>query len=455
MSSEYIIELKNISKTYEIYENPMDRLKQMFALSGTKHYREVFALKNIELSVKKGETIGFVGHNGAGKSTLLQVLCGTLTPTSGDLIVNGRMAVMLELGAGFNLDFTGRENVYTAGILLGLSTKEVESRFDRILAFADIGEFIDHLVKTYSSGMFARLAFAISINVDADILVIDEILSVGDEAFQRKCFSRIQQLRDNGTTILFVSHSAGNIIELCDRAVLLDHGEQLLTGKPKHVIAHYHKLLYAPSESMADIRRDIRDGNAMLDRTPAGDKKNLAAEAESIKSSAYFDPNLVPSSTLHHQSIGTLISDVRILDDNDEVVNVLSLGKTYTYAYEVNFLKPAFHVHFGMSIKSLSGVDLGAMSSHPSGEGIVFVDAGKSLSVRFRFINNLLHGTYFMNAGCAGSVNGENVFLHRIVDAVMFKVEPVAGARGQGGYVRIAAEPACSIEQSDIGSQKT
>lgn len=445
MSSEYIIQLKNISKIYKIYENPIDRLKQIFASSGKKFCKEVFALNNIDLSVKHGETIGIVGHNGSGKSTLLQVLCGTLTPTAGDLIVNGRMAVMLELGAGFNLDFTGRENVYTAGILLGLSTKEVANRFDKILAFADIDDFIDQPVKTYSSGMFARLAFAISINVDADILVIDEILSVGDEAFQRKCFSRIQQLRDNGTTILFVSHSAGNIIELCDRAVLLDHGDQIMTGEPKDVIAHYQKLLYAPPESQEEIKRQVKKGQdkSILEAEDVNNNSNT--EVKSIKAAAYFDSSLVPLSTLHHASIGALISDVRILDDNDEIVNILSMGEIYTYAYEVYFSEAVFHVRFGMHIKGVTGIELGAMSSHSLGEAVEFIDEGKSMSVRFRFRNNFIYGTYFMNAGCTGNLNGENVFLHRIVDAVMFKVEPVAGARMQGGYVNFAAEPACSI----------
>ncbi len=462
MSSEYIIQLKNISKTYEIYKNPIDRLRQMFAPGGTKHCKKVFALNNIELSVKHGETIGIVGHNGSGKSTLLQVLCGTLTPTTGDLVVNGRMAVMLELGAGFNLDFTGRENVYTSGILLGLSTKEIESRFDKILTFTDIGEFIDQPVKTYSSGMFARLAFAISINVDADILVIDEILSVGDEAFQRKCFSRIQQLRESGTTILFVSHSAGNIIELCDRAILLDHGEQVLTGKPKDVIARYHKLLYAPPESRMAIIQEISDEKFKSDQASTDIDQNVAVEAENILEAdnvARFDPDLISSSMLCHESNGALISDVKILND-DEPVNILCSGATYTFAYEVQFTKAAYHVHFGMLIKSVTGVDLGAMSSHSTGEGIAFIDEGETVKIRFRFLNSFLHGTYFVNAGCSGIVNGNVAFLHRISDVVMFKVEPVANARAQGGYVRIATEPACSIQNSDgeffqVGSQRS
>ena len=237
MSSEEIaVRVANLSKLYEIYNRPQDRLKQSIyprlrrlAWQAPKnYYREFWALKDISFEVKKGETVGIIGRNGSGKSTLLQMICGTLTPTSGTVETTGRVAALLELGSGFNPEFTGRENVFMNGAVLGLDEEEISARFDDIAAFADIGQFIEQPVKTYSSGMYARLACAVAINVQPQILVVDETLSVGDEAFQRKCFARINEIRELGVAILFVSHSTAAIVELCDRAVLMEGGKRTL-----------------------------------------------------------------------------------------------------------------------------------------------------------------------------------------------------------------------------------
>ena len=199
--SDVAIRIQNLSKCYHIYDKPRDRLMQMLARGRKQYFREFWALKEVSLDVKKGETVGIIGRNGSGKSTLLQMICGTLNPTSGSIQANGRIAALLELGSGFNPEFTGRENVYMNGSILGLSKEEIDSRFDDIAAFADIGEFIEQPVKTYSSGMMVRLAFSVAINVEPEILVVDEALSVGDEIFQRKCFSRIEAIRAGGATI--------------------------------------------------------------------------------------------------------------------------------------------------------------------------------------------------------------------------------------------------------------
>ncbi|MDX8377458.1 MAG: ABC transporter ATP-binding protein, partial [Mariprofundales bacterium] len=212
--SDIAIRVQNICKYYQIYSNPQDRLKQSLWRGRKQFYREFKALDDVSFEVKKGETVGIIGRNGSGKSTLLQIICGTLAPTSGDVEVNGRVAALLELGSGFNPEFTGRENVYMNATILGLSKKEIDARFDDIVAFADIGEFIEQPVKTYSSGMMMRLAFAVAINVKPDVLIIDEALSVGDVAFQRKCFGKIEEIRDAGATIMFVSHSEGSIVNL-------------------------------------------------------------------------------------------------------------------------------------------------------------------------------------------------------------------------------------------------
>ncbi len=267
MNNNIAIKVENLSKCYQIYEQPRDRLKQMIlprlqravGAAPKQYFREFWALKNVSFEVKKGETVGIIGRNGSGKSTLLQMICGTLNPTSGGIQTNGRIAALLELGSGFNPEFTGRENVYLNASVLGLSKEETDQRFDEIAAFAEIGNFIDQPVKTYSSGMMVRLAFAVAINIEPDILIVDEALAVGDELFQRKCFSRIESIRASGVTILFVSHSASQIVELCDRCMLMDAGEKLADGIPKPVVARYQKLLYASVEKRESLRQQIQD----------------------------------------------------------------------------------------------------------------------------------------------------------------------------------------------------
>ncbi|HBE34999.1 MAG TPA: ABC transporter ATP-binding protein, partial [Cyanobacteria bacterium UBA11368] len=225
--TEIAIAINNVSKCFKRYANPADRLKELL-LPGTVKAKEFWALRDVSVKIPKGKTIGIVGRNGSGKSTLLQIIAGILTPTRGEVQAQGRIAALLELGSGFNPEFTGRQNVFFNGQLLGLSYQEIEARYDAIAAFADIGDFIDQPVKTYSSGMFVRLAFAVATSVEPDILVVDEALSVGDEAFQRKCFARIQAIKDRGGTILFVSHSPTSVVSLCDSAILMDRGELLL-----------------------------------------------------------------------------------------------------------------------------------------------------------------------------------------------------------------------------------
>lgn len=246
--TDVAIRVQHLSKCYQIYDAPHDRLKQFvlprlrrLAGKATKQYfREFWALRDMSFEVKKGQTFGIIGRNGAGKSTLLQILCGTLTPTSGSVEVNGRVAALLELGAGFNPEFTGKENVYLNASVLGLSTQDIDDRFDSIIAFADIGEFIDQPVKTYSSGMFVRLAFGIAIHVEPDILIIDEALSVGDIAFQNKCVLKIRELRDKGTTLLFVTHDLSTLQLICDQVAWLNRGEVMMIGDPVTVSQEYY-----------------------------------------------------------------------------------------------------------------------------------------------------------------------------------------------------------------------
>jgi len=255
-----VLNTKGLSKYYRIYARPQDRLKQalvprlqrLFRTAGARpvYYREHCAVRDIALQVNAGETVGIVGRNGSGKSTLLELITGVLNPTSGSVSARGRIAALLELGAGFNPEFSGRDNVFLNAALMGLDQHETRQRFDEIVEFSELADFIDQPLRTYSSGMFVRLAFSVAINIRPDILVIDEALSVGDEAFQRKCFSRIRAFQDAGGTILFVSHSSAAVIELCSKAILLDQGELLYSGLPRDVIAEYQKLIYAPAGQM-------------------------------------------------------------------------------------------------------------------------------------------------------------------------------------------------------------
>lgn len=239
MSSDLAISVRGVSKAYQIYDKPTDRLKQMLFGSRRKYHEEFLALQDINFDVLKGETVGIVGRNGSGKSTLLQIICGTVTPTTGQVEKHGRISALLELGSGFNVEFTGRENVYLNGAILGLSRAEIDERFDHIAAFADIGDFIDGPVKHYSSGMFARLAFSVAIHVDPDILIVDEILAVGDAAFQRRCLAKFYEIREKGCTILFVSHDQYQVKSVCQRALYLDRGRQKMFGAAGRVIDQY------------------------------------------------------------------------------------------------------------------------------------------------------------------------------------------------------------------------
>jgi len=446
--NDIAIRVENLSKCYQIYDTPRDRLKQFILprlhhLTGQtprQYFREFWALKDISFDVKKGETIGIIGRNGSGKSTLLQLICGTLSPTSGSITTNGRIAALLELGSGFNPEFTGRENVYMNASVLGLSQEEIDARFDDIAAFADIGDFIEQPVKTYSSGMMMRLGFAVAINIDPQILIVDEALSVGDELFQRKCFSRIEAIKAKGATILFVSHSGSQVVELCDRALLIDAGERLLIGEPKSTVMRYQKLLYAPSESRDTLREAIRNQINEVAAFPTKDDKNLQEanynqDSEDVlgDEGEYFDPALQPASTLTYESRGVQIISARIESLNGKQLNNLVRGKRYIYRYQVLFEKTAEYVRFGMALRSSIGVHLGGqLTAGVIPERVPLIMVGQLYEVVFEFQCNLNPGVYFTDAGVYALCNEEELLMHRIMDLVSFRVIPVTSDTGNG-----------------------
>lgn len=454
MSSDAIVEVKGLTKVFPIYDKPHYRLMQMLFRGAGRWYREFIALSGINLVIRRGETVGIVGRNGSGKSTLLQIICGTLAPTKGEVHVRGRVAALLELGAGFNPEFTGRENVYLNGTVLGLSRAEVEDKLEDILAFAEIGDFIDRPVKTYSSGMYVRLAFAVAIHVEPDLLVVDEALSVGDEAFQRKCFARIERLREAGCTVLFVSHAATTVVELCDRAILLDSGDMLVDGPPKAVISRYQRMLYAPQERLGELRgllkREYAEGKlvSVESRVEVPPSRSISsAPSNEFTKDAYFDEGLRSQSEVVYPKRGATIVDPHLELPNGDRVNVITAGKKYIYAYDVKFDQGVAGARFGMMIKSLTGVEIAGAVSALANEALEWIDAGTSLAIRFEFTCALAGGTYFMNAGALGRLGEEEIYLDRRIDALMFRVMPSA-SRLATGFVDLVDNVDVSVASS-------
>lgn len=329
LSDEVAISVRNLTKTYRLFNHPGDRIKQFFSFGMKQYHRGFTALNDLSFDIRKGETVGIIGRNGSGKSTLLQLICGILKPTSGVVQVNGRISALLELGAGFNPEFTGRENVYFQGALMGLSEAQMRGRFDGIAAFADIGEFIDQPVRTYSSGMFVRLAFAVAVHVDPDILVVDEALAVGDALFQKRCYKRLQQMQAGGLTLILVSHDHEVVRNITQRALLLDHGVALSWGDTKEVTYRYRKMLFESEAS------------------------RLVQE----KPSAALSENSVRDGTeLAYGMGGATIVGLRILGNDGEPRAVFCPGDRMSLEMSVSFDAPLDQLNFAVVIKTLQGL---------------------------------------------------------------------------------------------------
>lgn len=450
MSSEISIKVENLSKCYHIYDQPRDRLKQfvlphlqnMIGARSGQYFREFWALKDVSFEVKKGETVGIVGRNGSGKSTLLQMICGTLNPTHGSIETKGRIAALLELGSGFNPEFTGRENVYMNASVLGLGKDEIDVRFDDIAAFADIGKFIEQPVKTYSSGMTVRLAFAVQAVIDPDIFVVDEALAVGDEKFQRKCFARLEDLKNRGSSILFVSHSATSIIEFCDRTLLLDKGVRLMYSAAPLAVRAYQKLIYAPA---AEYERLVNAYSAadQFGETIEADNDIKSTLISSERPSDAFDSGLVPETTAIYPIQGAEITSIRILEAGDCVVNLLQQGKIYQFEVAGKFLDNFTGVFWGIHIRTISGVVITGQRYPEEGKFIDGIRAGEAFKINFSFRMDLLPGVYFVGGGIWSAQ--EPNCAHRILDAIMFRVMPSNNAMSFG-YVNLSAvEPSLEL----------
>ncbi|MGG6270204.1 ABC transporter ATP-binding protein [Leptolyngbya sp. AN03gr2] len=389
---EVAISLKNVSKCFKRYARPVDRLKEIL-LPGKSRAEPFWAIQNIDLDIFRGETIGIVGQNGAGKSTLLQVITQTLTPTNGSVIVNGRISALLELGSGFNPEFTGQQNVFFNGRILGLSQEEIEQKYDRIVEFADIGDFIDQPVKTYSSGMFVRLAFAVAVNTDPDILIVDEALAVGDVYFQQKCFTRLREMKESGVTLLFVSHDSSAVCKLCDRAVLMDHGKLILDSTPRRVVDLYEAKLLQKKDHEPD-RVSIT----------MSDEKSVAITSTTVKAEY-----------------------VRLLDQNGSILHTAFSDSEIKLAIGLLFLETANDPHIGFKIRNRTGEVVFESNTLCMDQTIGKIDAGTAIEARFSFKVPLPPGDYTITLGVADGGIGKYEFqrlLLMLQDTMTLKVLP-------------------------------
>ncbi|HSW46069.1 MAG TPA: ABC transporter ATP-binding protein [Phycisphaerae bacterium] len=414
-----------------MFDRPADRFKQAFMWGRRQYYREFWALRDISFDVYPGEMVGILGRNGSGKSTLLQIVAGTLAPTTGTVQVRGEVAALLELGSGFSPDFTGRENVYFNGALLGLSQRQVNGYFEAIEAFADIGEYIDQPVRTYSSGMMVRLAFAVQVFAARRILIVDEALAVGDEGFQRKCIATMERFQADGGTILLVTHDTQTVVRMCSRAILIDHGRRLAYGRSKPVADIYQKLLYSTRTQVESLRAELArveglaDAVAMRDN---GEEKEVSnGELTAVPASeppADLDAPPVKTSETVYGTGEAEITDVAMYDERERRTSVLAAGRRCSLRYRVRFAAEAAAVSFGMMLKTREGVDVAGVSGGSLGRRLPLVRANQTVEVRFDLTLNLGPGTYFLNAGVGCVRNGEEVFLQRRVDVAAIRVVP-------------------------------
>lgn len=367
MSSEIAIRVKGVSKCYQIYEKPRHRLMQMLTRGRRQYYKDYWALHDVSFTIKKGETVGVIGRNGAGKSTLLQILCGTLAPSVGELSVNGRVAALLELGAGFNGDFTGRENIYLNAGILGLRKQEIDERLEDIINFADIGDYIDQPVKTYSSGMYVRLAFAVIVHVNAEILIVDEALAVGDMYFQAKCMAHMKQLMESGVTVLFVSHDVAAVKALCQRAIYLDHGQLVAMGKTDQVVEAYYGA-----------------GVKTVQHVETQPQQNAAAD-EAFSKRAGFQ---------RIQNGKAEFLNVQLQNQDGHIGELFEFGQEVTLRMAIRANLPIDQIGVAYHIRDKNGFDIVYSDSAVEQQEIAYLSQGELIYIDWKFKLFLREGDY-------------------------------------------------------------
>ncbi len=426
MNKDIAIRIKKLTKTYKLYNNHADRVKEVLNPFRKTYHRVFNALSDISFKIQRGETVGIIGRNGSGKSTLLQIISGILQPTTGIVETNGRISALLELGAGFNPEFTGRQNVYINASILGLSKEEIDDRFPEIAAFADIGKFIEQPMKIYSSGMYVRLAFAVAINVNPEILIIDEALAVGDTYFQAKCFDKFREFQEKGITILFVTHALDMITSYCSSAFLLERGAVLSQGDPKQVVDNYNRML------AIDIGENQKENSF-----------NNPVEAENndfIKKQG--DENFRTNPKENRYGIGKAeIVEAGIFSNEGQPEQVLTKREYYEFRMKVCFHEPVSSPIYAYTIRDIKGFDITGNNTYFQKIKTSDALAGDIFVVTFTQRMMLNQGGYLLSFGCTGFVDGEFVVYERRYDYMAFEVvSEIAGV----GFIDLAPEVAIS-----------
>lgn len=419
--SDYAIKVDNVSKLYKLYDKPSDRFKEALGLSrGKKLYKEHYALHDLSFDVKKGECVGIIGTNGAGKSTILKIITGVLNPTEGSVNIDGRISALLELGAGFNMEYTGIENVYLNGSMIGFTKEEIDAKMDDILSFADIGDFVYQPVKTYSSGMFVRLAFAVAINIEPEILIVDEALSVGDVFFQNKCYKKFEEFKEQGKTILFVSHDLGSIAKYCDRVVLLNKGRKMDEGIPADMIDLYKKLL------VNQVDDEGNDVSALADKFVSsnggstgqtGDGQSDESDGKLWKDSFEINPNVNP-----YGDGSAEIIDFAVIDEKGNLTTSLEKGKKFQIKSKVKFNKDLEDPIFTYTFKNIQGTPITGTNTMYEDVSTGGVKAGDVYVASFEQVMNLQGGEYLLSISCTGYTDGEFTAYNRLYDLLNITV---------------------------------
>lgn len=432
------IQVTNVEKIYKLYDKPSDRIKEALGFGRGRHHTEHHALKGINLCIRQGECVGIIGTNGSGKSTILKIITGVLNATRGDVTVNGRISALLELGAGFNMEYNGIENIYLNGTMIGFSEKEIDEKMDAILEFADIGEYVYQPVKTYSSGMFVRLAFAVAINIEPEILIVDEALSVGDVFFQAKCYHKFEEFKKMGKTIVFVSHDLSSISKYCDRVVLLNQGTKLGEGDPKTMIDIYKQVLvgqYAVPESGENLLDDeeLRSaaGRASAGRTkqtsPAdgggaaekrGGRAKGAAEGTAQPGTGHNNATAENPELLEYGSKKAVITEYYITDDKGTKTSAILKGSGFTIHMKVRMLQDLPAPIFAFTIKNARGTEITGTNTMFEKAFLQPVKAGEEREVTFTQEMNLQGGDYLLSLGVTGYEEDDFTVYHRLYDVL-------------------------------------
>ena len=398
MENKKVIQVKDLTKMYKLYDKPSDRLKEALGLTRKKLYKEHYALHDVTFDIHEGECVGIIGTNGSGKSTILKIITGVLTPTEGEVNVDGRISALLELGAGFNMEYSGLENVYLNGTMIGFSKEEIDARLDDILEFADIGDFIHQPVKTYSSGMFVRLAFAVAINIDPEILVVDEALSVGDVFFQAKCYHKFEEFKKQGKTILFVSHDLSSVSKYCDRVILLNKGVKLDEGSPKQMVDLYKQLLVGQNP----VKQNETENGQDTSKT----------EAAKDKGSFQANPNL-----LEYGNRMAEIIDFEVIDDRGMCSNTIEKGTSFRIRVKARFNEEIQEPILAYTFKNIKGTEITGTNTMFEKVQIERSGKGDTCTVTFTQDMNLQGGEYLLSFGCTGYKDGDFTVFHRLYDA--------------------------------------